>query len=74
MNLLLGIAFDQRGLHSVHSTVTQRNTPSVKALRSCGFKEIGILREYHALGDERHDEYVVQCLASEYRELRRPPS
>jgi len=68
MRMLLGIAFDRKNLHSVHATVTERNTPSVRALRSCGFKEIGILREYHAIGEERHDEYVVQCLASDHRE------
>ena len=69
VRMLQRIAFEEMGLHSIDVTVTTENEPSLRALKACGFKRIGILKDYHKVDGERYDEVVLQCLAT-YRRIK----
>jgi D-alanine-D-alanine ligase len=63
VRMLQRMAFGTMGLHSINLTVTRENQPSLRSLKACGFREVGILREYHRVDGKWHDEVVMQCLA-----------
>ena len=62
MSMLLGIAFERKMLHSVLATSTVDNTASLKAMKGCGFAEVGVLKDHHVVDGKRHDEIVLQAI------------
>lgn len=71
----LDFAFDVLGLHKVCGQVLALNEPSIEFHRALGFRQEGVLREQHRLGDAYHDLVCFGLLEREwYAMTRRAPS
>ncbi|MDG6226004.1 MAG: GNAT family N-acetyltransferase [Candidatus Thermoplasmatota archaeon] len=62
VSMLLGIAFERKMLRSVTATAAVENTASIKAMKGCGFAEVGVLKDHHVVDGNRHDEIVFQAV------------
>ena len=67
MRVLLRIAFDKMNLHRVHLDVHAFNERAVACYKRLGFKQEGVMREYHYGKGRYHDTIMMGLLASEYR-------
>lgn len=64
--MLLEIAFEEMNLNSLFASATVENFPSIKVLEKCGFKKIGIRREYNYIDGEFMDEIFFDLTKKEY--------
>lgn len=62
---LVGLAFDELGLHRLEAEVDPRNAPSIRLLERLGFVREGYLRERWQLAGEVQDAIVYGLLATE---------
>ncbi len=67
MELILGYAFGELGLHRVYARVAVENEPSLKLFRRLGFVEEGRLREAMRRGGRFIDLILFGLLAGEFR-------
>jgi len=69
----LTLAFEELGLHSVNTWIVEHN-PSRRVLERLKFRYYGRQRECHAIDGRFYDRLFFDLLASEHRELERPPA
>jgi len=62
-------AFEEMGLHRLEATVLAGNDASLRAYRSCGFTEEGLLREHALRSGQWHGRVILGLLANEYQTL-----
>ncbi|NLA96303.1 MAG: GNAT family N-acetyltransferase [Clostridiaceae bacterium] len=67
MQLMLGYAFCELGLHRVYARVAAENTPSLNLFRRLGFQEEGRLREAMRRGGRFVDLILFGLLEYEFR-------
>ena len=70
--LVLDYAFTALGVHNVWLDVVAFNERAIRAYRRAGFREIGRRREAYRIGPVAHDVVLMDCLATESRELIDP--
>lgn len=70
VRVLLGWAFDARGIHRVEWLVSSANTPSINVARRLGMRRDGVLRGRHLHRGVRQDIEVWSLLAPEWRQAR----
>jgi RimJ/RimL family protein N-acetyltransferase len=63
---LLGFAFKQMNLHSVHLTAYEYNKRAIRCYEKCGFKLEGRMRQAHFCGGQYHDELAMGILREEF--------
>jgi len=63
---LLGFAFNQMNLHSVHLTTYEYNKRAIRCYEKCGFKLEGRMRQAHFYNGQYHDELVMGILREEF--------
>lgn len=66
VRLLLDFGFNVLNLHSIWLKVFDYNHRAISCYRKCGFKEAGRLRDALLVAGERHDEILMDILASEF--------
>ena len=66
VRLLLDFGFNVLNLHCIWLKVFDYNRRAQKCYRKCGFKEAGRLRDSLLVAGERHDEILMDILASEF--------
>jgi len=66
VSLLLSIAFDEMKLNSVVATATQDNIRSVQLLKKIGFREVGVLSQYHIINGLKNDDILFEITKDEY--------
>nr|WP_237550732.1 GNAT family N-acetyltransferase [Streptomyces sp. SID8354] len=67
---LLGLGFEELGLHRIQAELDGRNTASARLLERLGMRREGHLRENEFLDGEWSDEVIYAMLAREWREQR----
>ena len=60
------LAFGVLGMHRLGAYSNTANTVSTKALAGVGFRQEGVLREFHRHGDRHHDVNVFGLLRAEW--------
>lgn len=65
VDLCLGHAFDDRGLHKVWAQVIEGNRASIQLLEKVGFQQEGVLREQEYVDGDFVDVYRYGLLSSE---------
>lgn len=68
---LVEYGFTKMGLNSIFASSTVENSPSIKALKSAGFKKIGTRRAYQRIGKECLDEVLLDITLEDYLALRK---
>ena len=68
--LFLKTCFEELGLHRVGLGTFASNERARRCYEKCGFKEEGILREWHFAQGKWKDMMVMGILEDEYREVR----
>jgi RimJ/RimL family protein N-acetyltransferase len=63
---LLGFAFKQMNLHSVHLTTYEYNKRAIRCYEKCGFKLEGRMRQAHFYDGQYHDELMMGVLRKEF--------
>jgi RimJ/RimL family protein N-acetyltransferase len=63
---LLGFAFKQMNLHSVHLTTYEYNKRAIRCYEKCGFKLEGRMRQAHFYDGRYHDELMMGVLREEF--------
>lgn len=63
-------AFNQLKVKSLFASATISNLPSIRALKSAGFKEVGTRRAYQKVGDEFIDDMLFDILQEEYMDSK----
>lgn len=63
---LLGFAFKQMNLHTVHLTTYEYNKRAIRCYEKCGFKLEGCMRQAHFYNGQYHDELVMGVLREEF--------
>ena len=69
INLFLKVCFDELDLHRVGLRVLRANPRGIACYRKCGFKEEGVIRDWHHSRGEWHDLILMGILQDEYRAL-----
>lgn len=63
LNLLIEFCKDRLDLYNLHCSIHADNQPSIDLFEKCGFKKIGIRKDWYLHKGERIDEYLYQlCL------------
>ncbi|MDQ0789377.1 ribosomal-protein-serine acetyltransferase [Streptomyces sp. B3I7] len=70
VRVLLGWAFDERGIHRVEWRASSANTPSINVARRLGMRQDGVLRGNNLYRGVRQDLEVWSMLAPEWRAAR----
>ncbi|MGC8918692.1 GNAT family N-acetyltransferase [Streptomyces sp. PG2] len=70
VRVLLGWAFDERGIHRVEWRASSANTPSINVARRLGMRRDGVLRGNNLYRGARQDLEVWSLLAPEWRAAR----
>ena len=63
---MLGFAFKQMNLHTVHLTVYEYNKRAIRCYEKCGFKLEGRMRQAHYYDGRYHDELMMGILREEF--------
>jgi len=69
INLFLKVCFDELDLHRVGLRVLRANERGMACYKKCGFKEEGVIRDWHHSHGQWHDLVLMGILQDEYREL-----
>jgi diamine N-acetyltransferase len=64
--LVLDYAFTALSLHSIRLHVYSYNERGIRAYQRAGFKLVGRIRQARRLGDQVHDDVVMDCIATEF--------
>jgi diamine N-acetyltransferase len=64
--LTLDYAFTVLGLHSLVLYTASYNARALRAFARAGFREVGRRREALRLGEQFHDEVVMDCVAADF--------
>jgi RimJ/RimL family protein N-acetyltransferase len=67
----LNHAFLTLGLHKIVNHVLGGNSRLLRQQELIGYRHVGVLREHHVKGAERHDVHVFEQLRSDWLEHRR---
>jgi RimJ/RimL family protein N-acetyltransferase len=67
VQLALGYAFDELGLHRIEADIDPRNERSIALVTRLGFRREGYLRERYHVGGEIQDALLFGLLAREWR-------
>ncbi len=67
LHMMLGWAFENRNLHRVSLRVLAYNRRAIAAYKKVGFVREGVEREAALVGSDRHDDWLMGLLKSEYR-------
>ena len=63
--LLIDYAFNKLKLHSLFADVTVLNKPSIKLMEKCGFRRIGVRRDYNYIDGKFVDEVFFDLVKKE---------
>ena len=69
INLFLKVCFDELDLHRVGLRVLRANPRGMACYQKCGFKEEGVIRDWHHSRGQWHDLILMGILQDEYRAL-----
>lgn len=64
--LMLDFGFSILNLHSVYLEVFAYNKRAIRCYEKCGFKQMGVRRQFHYYAGSYHDALYFDILASEY--------
>jgi len=70
VTLLVDYAFTAFGLRNIMLDTVAFNERALASYRKVGFREIGRRRGSHRIGNRRYDQVFMDCLASEFYEVR----
>ncbi len=68
LRAILSNGFERMGLNRIEALVYIENDRSIQLLKSLGFKQEGILRDYFHLNGKFHDHYIFALLRREWRQ------
>jgi len=66
VHALLGLAFQEMGLHRISLRVFDFNQRAIRCYQKCGFRQEGCLREAHFTEGRYHDVLLMGILAREF--------
>ncbi len=67
--LMLDFGFNALNLHNIWVRVYAYNQASLCLFKKCGFKIIGHRREAKIIGDQKHDEILMDLISNEYQSI-----
>lgn len=62
INIMKDYAFDTLGINQLHCSVAANNTASLACMQRANFEICGIRKQWYRCGQERIDEYIMQCI------------
>jgi len=66
---MIRYAFEYLKLNSLFATITELNVPSIKTFEKCGFKRIGVRRDYEFINGKFEDEILFDMTKKDYDEI-----
>ena len=70
LDVLLGYAFDELGLHRIEADMDPRNRAAIRAVERQGFQREGLLPQRWFVGGQRCDSVMYGLLAPAWRDAR----
>ncbi len=64
IELLLKYAFTYLGIHQLYCNIAETNTPSIQLFESCGFKLVGLKKDWNFVNGNFKSEFLYQLIRS----------
>lgn len=68
INKIIEYGFYKMKLNRIEAFISPNNIPSIKLIKSLGFKQEGVLRDHYMYEQEIHDSVVFSLLRREYNQ------
>ncbi len=65
IKILINYCFEILGMHQLYCNISADNKVSIKLFQSCGFKTIGLKKDWTRRGKSFNDEYLLQLINNE---------
>ncbi|NER15787.1 GNAT family N-acetyltransferase [Spongiivirga citrea] len=62
VQLLIKYAFTYLGVHQLYCNISEDNRPSIQLFESCGFKQVGLKKDWNFINGDYKSEFLYQLI------------